>query len=206
MDLSTLKRSIYFFQLYKSATSSTYLTWSHYKYLLSIESDEKRKWYEDRAEAQQWNVLTLAQAIKEDRYAQAKGAKGKSQRRKRKTLKRPEDPTYIYKAYVKRVIDGDTLLLMVDLGFTVFKEQRVRLNFIDAPDLETPEGAKAYEFVRRELSKVEFVMVKTNKIDIYGRYLGDVFYSVRETDKAKIFKSGSYLNQVLVNQGLVKAF
>ena len=46
-------------------------------------------------------------------------------------------------------------------------------------------------------------MVKTNKIDIYGRYVGHVFYSLADDpDKAEVFRSGRYLNQELVEKGL----
>lgn len=48
------------------------------------------------------------------------------------------------------------------------------------------------------------MMVKTNKIDVYGRYVGHVFYSVKERDREKIFSRGRYLNQDLVDQGLAR--
>ena len=47
--------------------------------------------------------------------------------------------------------------------------------------------------------------MKTNKIDIYGRYVGHIFYSLKETDKDKIFSEGNYLNQELLNRGLARA-
>jgi len=47
-------------------------------------------------------------------------------------------------------------------------------------------------------------MVKTNKIDIYGRYVGDVFYDFSETDKVSVFEDGRYLNQELLTKRLAK--
>ncbi|MCK5014233.1 MAG: thermonuclease family protein, partial [Candidatus Omnitrophica bacterium] len=100
---------------------------------------------------------------------------------------------------------GDTLLLRIDLGFQVWKEQRVRLAGIDAPAMDQPKGKEAYKFVLNQLAKVGFVMVKTNKIDIYGRYVGHVFYSSTALSKEKVFLSGRYLNQELLSRGLARA-
>jgi len=202
IDLSTLKRCIYFFQTYNSATSSTNLSWSHYKYLLSINNVQERTWYEDTADEQGWNVLQLGKAIKEERYVQHQKSKGKKPAAPQ--LKRPSQSTYLYKAIVERVVDGDTLLLRIDLGFQVFKEQRVRLAEIDTPSLDEPKGKEAHKYVRDQLARIDFVMVKTNKIDIYGRYVGHVFYSFKEKDKDAIFTKGQYLNQELVEKGLAK--
>jgi endonuclease YncB( thermonuclease family) len=119
-------------------------------------------------------------------------------------LRRPREATYVYKALVERVIDGDTLILRIDLGFTVWKEQRIRLAGIDAEPIDTARGRQAYEYLREQMAKLAFVMVKTNKIDIYGRYVGHIFYSLKTEDKDKIFSQGRYLNQELVNQGLAR--
>ena len=202
IDLSTLKRCIYFFQTYNSATSSTNLSWSHYKYLLSINDDQERQWYEQTADGENWNVLRLGNAIKNRKYAQSQTDKG--EKTHSPGLKRPTEATYIYKAIVERVVDGDTLLLRIDLGFQVLKRQRLRLSSIDTPSLDEPLGKKAAKFVRDQLAKVDFVMVKTGKIDIYGRYVGHVFYSMSTQNKETIFQSGRYLNQELVDKGLAR--
>ena len=103
-----------------------------------------------------------------------------------------------------RVIDGDTLLLDIDLGFQVKKEQRIRLAGIDCPPIDEPKGYEAFEFVRDELARAPFVMVKTHQIDIHGRYVAHVFYSFTEKDKDKVFSEGKYLNQELLDRGLAK--
>ena len=203
IDYTTLNRCIHFFQTYYLATSSKNLTWSHYKHLIPLDDDNERRWYEDLATDDGFNVSQLAKAIKEDRYGQARknkvGATGRSL-----LLNRPTEATYVHKAIVDRVIDGDTLLLRIDLGFQVWKEQRVRLAEIDAPAMDEPMGKDAYRFVRDQLAKADFVMVKTNKIDIYGRYVGHIFYSFKNLSKEDIFSSGHYLNQELINRGLAK--
>jgi len=202
IDSDTLMRSIQFFQTYNSATSSGNLSWSHYKYLLPINDDQQRKWYEQTAAQQSWNVLQLGKAIKEERYEQSQKNKGK--RVQVQKLKRPTEATYVYKATIERVIDGDTLYLRIDLGFQVFKEQRIRLASIDCEPIDTPKGKEATRYVRDQLAKVDFVMLKTNKIDIYGRYVGDVFYSFTERSKDTIFMNGRYLNQELVDKGFAR--
>ena len=45
-------------------------------------------------------------------------------------------------------------------------------------------------------------MVKTHKIDIYGRYVGHVFYALKDAKLADVFATGRYLNQELVAKGL----
>lgn len=202
VDASTLKRCIYFFQTYNRAPSGTNLSWSHYRELLPVKSNTQRQWYEDLANEEGLNVAQLSKAIKNDRYGQSRKASGRKATSAK--LKRPTKATYVYKAVVERVIDGDTLLLRIDLGFQVWKEQRVRLAEIDTPAMDEPGGKEAYKFVLNQLVKAEFVMVKTNKIDIYGRYVGHIFYSSKSTNKDEIFTKGEYLNQNLLNRGLAK--
>lgn len=81
-------------------------------------------------------------------------------------------PTYSYGATVLRVIDGDTLLCNVDLGFKLRWEHPVRLWGIDAPELGTETGAKAKAFV--ENLKLTDVTLLSCKPDKYGRVLADV--------------------------------
>lgn len=55
----------------------------------------------------------------------------------------PEEPGYVYRAEVRRVVDGDTVDLDVDLGFGVWRmAERVRLMGVDAPERWTPAGAE----------------------------------------------------------------
>jgi len=58
-----------------------------------------------------------------------------------------DGPVYIYAAALRRVIDADTLLLDVDLGFRVSAAITVRLVDVDAPERNTPEGKAASAFV-----------------------------------------------------------
>lgn len=109
---------------------------------------------------------------------------------------------YTYKAYVERVIDGDTLLVYIALGFGLGARQRVRLRGIDAPEIDTNEGKRARQCVVRALAQCPFIVIKTEKSDKYDRYLSDVFYLPKCMNPHTVAGEGNYLNQVLVDKGL----
>jgi endonuclease YncB( thermonuclease family) len=55
------------------------------------------------------------------------------------------------------------LVLRLDLGFLTWRSQRIRLAGVDAPPLTDEEGREAYEYVRDQLAKASWVMVKTHQ-------------------------------------------
>ena len=116
------------------------------------------------------------------------------------------DELFTFKAKVRRVIDGDTLLVAVDEGFGIWTEQRLRLRGIDAPELDTLSGKKAKQWVENELAEVPFVIAKTYKSDKYDRYLVDIFYLKNENDPHRVAKDGELLNHALLLHGLVKVW
>jgi len=111
---------------------------------------------------------------------------------------------FTYKAYLDRVVDGDTLLVQIDLGFGIFMEQRLRLRGLDAPEVESKDGQKARKFVERELDGCKFLILKTHGSDIYDRYLVDVFYLKDEWKTEKVIEEGNFLNNRLLLEGLAK--
>ena len=174
MEYNTLRRAFIFFQKNPVLTPrrQNTLTWSHYLETLPIEPQTKRNWYEDASEREEWTRDQLRSAIKRNAYDE-RGANGKHKSSHK--LRRPTAATFVYKALVERVIDGDTL-----------------------------RGRKAFEYVRDQLARTSSVIVKTNKIDIYGRYIGDVFYDYGEKHSETVFQKGRHLNQELVSRGLAK--
>ncbi len=44
---------------------------------------------------------------------------------------------YEYNAKVLRVVDGDTVDVLIDVGFSTFKKERVRLHGINTPECRT---------------------------------------------------------------------
>jgi hypothetical protein len=114
---------------------------------------------------------------------------------------------HTYKAFLDRVVDGDTLKVTLDLGFKIQHKEILRLAKINAPEIYTPEGKKASDALKEILEGVKFLIVKTNKTDIYGRYVADIFFAENkiEPDLQKIADEGIYLSQLLLDRGLVEA-
>lgn len=82
---------------------------------------------------------------------------------------------------IKKVIDGDTIDVDIDLGFNVSYSQRVRLAGIDTPESRTKDkfekslGIEAKEYLKYKLKDAKFIVIKTEKPDSsekYGRILG----------------------------------
>lgn len=106
---------------------------------------------------------------------------------------------YEYKAKLIRVIDGDTLVLSVDLGFYTSRTETFRLYGVNTPELrsidpgERVSALEAKEFVTRQLTD-RILTIKTikDKEDKYGRMLALVFI---ENDDESV-------NNKLVSTGL----
>ena len=89
-----------------------------------------------------------------------------------------------YVREVKNVVDGDTIDVVIDLGFNVLFEQRVRLAGIDTPESRTTNkaekalGLEAKEYLKKHLKAAKNVVIRTEKMDSsekYGRILGWVY-------------------------------
>jgi len=83
-------------------------------------------------------------------------------------------------ATVAKVVDGDTLHLGVDLGCDTRLAMTVRLYGVNTPELPTPEGVAARDFVSRWLADHQAaetpLVVRTvkDRREKYGRYLVDL--------------------------------
>jgi micrococcal nuclease len=80
---------------------------------------------------------------------------------------------YNYEAILLRVIDGDTVHLMVDLGMDVQVACKCRLWGINAPEMNTEEGKKAKAYLEGLLPLGCRILVRTfkDRKEKYGRYL-----------------------------------
>lgn len=82
---------------------------------------------------------------------------------------------------IVKVIDGDTVDILIDLGFSVYHKERVRLSGIDTPEmnsknvLEKEMAKKAKTFITTWLKEQKNLTIKTYKDDKYGRLLGEIF-------------------------------
>lgn len=84
---------------------------------------------------------------------------------------------YQYTATVLKVVDGDTVHLMVDLGFDIQRKDSFRLYGINAPEMSTPEGLKAQSWLAGRLAATPTLVVTTikDKREKYGRYLAKLW-------------------------------
>ena len=92
-----------------------------------------------------------------------------------------------YFAKVKEVVDGDTLVADIDLGFNVvLANQKIRLNGIDTPESRTSDlvekkyGIMSKNFTKQFVDncKDKYIIVKTEineETEKFGRVLGKVF-------------------------------
>jgi micrococcal nuclease len=111
---------------------------------------------------------------------------------------------WIYNAEVKKVIDGDTFDIIIDLGFDTLKKGRVRLYGVNTPESRTSNleekkmGLAAKEFTDQWLKsanhkvKIETIIDKNEK---YGRVLAKVWN-----------EAGNCLNDDIIASGLARAY
>jgi micrococcal nuclease len=109
----------------------------------------------------------------------------------------------MYEYYVRKVenvVDGDTIDVLIDLGFDILFASRVRLAGIDTPESRTKDlaekalGLEAKEYLKKALKDAKSVIIKTEKMDSsekYGRILGWVYVDGNTIS----------LNDMMINDG-----
>ncbi len=102
---------------------------------------------------------------------------------------------FTYRAQLLRVIDGDTLVVALEISPGVFFEQTLRLRGLDCAELATPGGKAAKRLVEATLTPATWLTINTTKPDKYDRYLADVFVDGPEGG-TEIF-----LNNLLLEKG-----
>jgi micrococcal nuclease len=114
---------------------------------------------------------------------------------------------YEYRAYVIKVVDGDTVDVDIDLGFGVMlKEERVRIMGIDTPESRTSDkveklfGLAAKNRLKELLGKECVLKTQINKDgeDMkgkFGRILGDF-----------VAKDGRMVTDILIEEGHCVAY
>jgi micrococcal nuclease len=83
-----------------------------------------------------------------------------------------------YRATLERIIDGDTIDVLLDLGFKVFTLQRLRLLGIDTPERGQPGFHEATHELAELLNptgRQQPLIVHTIKRDSFGRWLATVW-------------------------------
>jgi micrococcal nuclease len=104
---------------------------------------------------------------------------------------------------IDKIYDGDTITVTLDLGFGVYRKERLRLYGIDTPEIrgeEREQGIVSRDWLREKLSPentpIEDIIVRTvkDKQGKYGRYL------------AVIYVKDVNINQQLIAEGLATVY
>ena len=114
---------------------------------------------------------------------------------------------YEYRAIVKKIYDGDTITVDIDLGFGIWlNKQSIRFWGIDTPEIrgeERPEGLIAKGMLMKWIPVGTEITLRTHKDKKgkYGRWLGEILVA----DSAK---RGSFIsiNERLVEGGYAKRY
>ena len=111
---------------------------------------------------------------------------------------------YIYRGKLERVVDGDTIDALIDVGFDIWIKKRIRYSGIDTWESRTrdlAEKAKGLEAKARnkELlmevsSKPGYFRLKSFGVGKYGRVLGEIY--IQDTNKNTIC-----INNQLITEG-----
>ena len=110
---------------------------------------------------------------------------------------------------VNRVLDGDTIDVTIDLGFDLFKKERVRVAGVDTPEKRTRNleekalGIDATNWLKQKLEDVlagdDELIVRTELhggVGKYGRLLGWLY----------IGDSTESLNEQMITEGYAHAY
>ncbi len=106
---------------------------------------------------------------------------------------------YEYRAFVRKVYDGDTITVDIDLGFNVLlRSQKIRLTRINTPEIRGKErqaGLKSRDALRKKIGS-KWIKLKTqkDKKGKYGRWLGEVWLD------------DECVNDWLLQEGLAKVY
>ena len=101
---------------------------------------------------------------------------------------------FTYTVDLLKVVDGDTLWVLIGLGRGFAVKQKLRLRDLDCPEMSTPGGKAAKRYVDSLVARTAALTICTTKPDKYDRYLADVFLTL--DDSAEI-----YLNNALLENG-----
>lgn len=98
-----------------------------------------------------------------------------------------------YPAKLDRVVDGDTVVLDIDVGFDLYVKAKCRLARINSPELTTAAGVLAKHELAVMFSKLVNGECKVSVPgrDKYGRWLADIYGD----------NGGYCLNDLMVEKG-----
>jgi len=111
---------------------------------------------------------------------------------------------YIYRAKLERVVDGDTIDALIDVGFDIWVKKRIRYKGIDTwesrtRNLDEKKKGLAAKDRNKELleeisSKPGYFRLKSYGVGKYGRVLGEIFILDSKDNPINI-------NETLIKEG-----
>lgn len=114
---------------------------------------------------------------------------------------------YEYNCKIRRVVDGDTVDVDIDLGFgVVYANQRIRLYGIDTPESRTRDpyekffGKMAAKFLEEKLGEQCVIRTRKDGKGKYGRVLGQFLVYDDVTDSQKT------VNDIMIRDHLAVAY
>lgn len=108
---------------------------------------------------------------------------------------------WLYKAYLDRVVDGDTIVVYIDCSLGVRTHQVLRLHSVNVAPLTDKSGLLARDFMEKLLNKASFLLIKTRHRDKYARYIADILIGMSDQNEDKVIENGLFLNQELLDHG-----
>ena len=111
---------------------------------------------------------------------------------------------YIYKAKLDRVVDGDTVDALIDVGFDIWFKKRIRFKGVDTWESRTRNleekklglaaKARTKELLEKVSSKSGYFRIKSYGLGKYGRVLADVFIMDKDGKQWNV-------NRTLISEG-----
>ena len=111
---------------------------------------------------------------------------------------------YIYRGKLERVVDGDTIDALIDVGFDIWIKKRIRYSGIDTWESRTRDleekakgleaKARNKELLKEVSSKSGYFRLKSHGVGKYGRVLGEIFIEDKEGKQYNI-------NKTLISEG-----
>ena len=111
---------------------------------------------------------------------------------------------YIYRGKLERVVDGDTIDALIDVGFDIWIKKRIRYSGIDTWESRTRDlvekqkglqaKARNQELLMKVSSKSGYFRLKSHGVGKYGRVLGEIFIEDSEGKQYNI-------NETLISEG-----
>ena len=116
------------------------------------------------------------------------------------------DEDILYRVTIQNIVDGDTVDVSIDLGFSIRFDTRVRLYGINAYETRTrnseekQKGLLAKQVLTDWLTKAESIYCQFNrKRGKFGRYLGRIY--ILESLESNINSKYVCVNDMLVQEG-----